>query len=78
VLWNNDALAQIAEGMVEKGIPEIGVRQRNPDFIKLGKAFGCRTAKPTSLSRLKSALREAFTADGPTLIEVREDAAFLN
>ena len=63
--------------MVEKGIPEIGVRQRNPDFIKLGKAFGCRTVKPTSLARFKSALATAFAADGPTLIEVREDAAFL-
>jgi 5-guanidino-2-oxopentanoate decarboxylase len=77
LLWNNDALAQIAEGMVDKGIPEIGVRQRNPDFIKLGKAFGCRTVKPTSLARLKSALKTAFAADGPTLIEVREDSAFL-
>jgi len=78
VLWNNDALAQIAEGMVEKGIPEIGVRQRNPDFIKLGKAFGCRTVKPTSLARFESALTAAFAADGPTLIEVREDSAFLD
>jgi 5-guanidino-2-oxopentanoate decarboxylase len=78
VLWNNDALAQIAEGMVEKGIPEIGVRQRNPDFIKLGKAFGCRTVRPTSLARFKSALTTAFAADGPTLIEVREDSAFLD
>jgi 5-guanidino-2-oxopentanoate decarboxylase len=77
VLWNNDALAQIAEGMVEKGIPELGVRQRNPDFIKLGKAFGCRTVRPTSLGRFKAALTAAFAADGPTLIELREDAPFL-
>ncbi|MGH6929336.1 MAG: thiamine pyrophosphate-dependent enzyme, partial [Dongiaceae bacterium] len=77
VLWNNDALAQIAEGMTERGIPEIGVRQRNPDFLKLGKAFGCRTVRPTSLGRFKAALRSAFSADGPTLIELREDAAFL-
>ena len=77
VLWNNDALAQIAEGMVERGIPEIGVRQRNPDFIQLGKAFGCRTVRASSLARFKSALRTAFAADGPTLIEVREDAEFL-
>src|SRR5262249_14777690 len=77
VLWNNDALAQIAVGMVEKGIPEIGVRQRNPDFIALAKAFGCRTVRPASLGRFKSALQAAFAADGPTLIEVREDAAFL-
>jgi 5-guanidino-2-oxopentanoate decarboxylase len=77
VLWNNDALAQIAEGMTERGIPEIGVRQRNPDFIKLGKAFGCRTVRPTSLGRFQAALRAAFGADGPTLIELREAAAFL-
>jgi len=77
VLWNNDALAQIAEGMTERDIPEIGVRQRNPDFIKLGKAFGCRTVRPTSLARFKAALDSAFAADGPTLIELREDARFL-
>jgi 5-guanidino-2-oxopentanoate decarboxylase len=63
--------------MVERGIPEIGVRPRNPDFIQLGKAFGCRTVRATSLARFKSALRAAFAAEGPTLIEVREDAAFL-
>lgn len=78
LLWNNDALAQIAEGMVERGIPEIGVRQRNPDFVKLARAFGCEAVRPTSMARLKSALRSAFAADGPTLIEVREDAAFLS
>jgi 5-guanidino-2-oxopentanoate decarboxylase len=77
LLWNNDALAQIAEGMVEQGIPEIGVRQRNPDFIALGKAFGCRTATPDSADALKAALTGAFRADGPTLIEVREDARWL-
>lgn len=78
LLWNNDALAQIAEGMVERGIPEIGVRQRNPDFVKLARAFGCDAVRPTSMARLKSALKAAFAADGPTLIEVREDAAFLS
>jgi thiamine pyrophosphate-dependent acetolactate synthase large subunit-like protein len=77
LLWNNDALAQIAEGMVEQGIPEIGVRQRNPDFIALGKAFGCRTATPDSAAALTAALTTAFRADGPTLIEVREDASWL-
>lgn len=78
VLWNNDALAQIAEGMNERGIPEIGVRPRNPDFIKMAQAFGCRTAQPKSLEAFKVDLDTAFRADGPTLIEVREDADFLD
>lgn len=77
VLWNNNALAQIAEGMNERGIPEIGVRPRNPDFIKLAEAFGCHTARPCSLTEFKESLKSAFIADGPTLIEVREDAEFL-
>ena len=77
LLWNNDALQQIAEGMNERGIPEVGVRLLNPDFQALAKAFGCRAVKPDSLAALKDALRTAITADGPTLIEVREDAPFL-
>lgn len=77
LLWNNDALGQIALGMTEIGIPEIGVRQKNPDFIALAKAFGCRTARPNSLAELKVQLAAAFAANGPTLIEVREDAGFL-
>ena len=77
VLWNNDALAQIAEGMNERGIPEIGVRLRNPDFIKMGEAFGCHTARPGSIADFKAVLESAFSADRPTLIEVREDAGFL-
>ncbi|MGH6630894.1 MAG: thiamine pyrophosphate-dependent enzyme [Burkholderiales bacterium] len=77
LLWNNDALGQIAEGMTDIGIPEIGVRQKNPDFIALAKAFGCRTARPNGLDELKSVLTAAFGADGPTFIEVREDSAYL-
>lgn len=78
LLWNNDALQQIAEGMTERGIPEVGVRLRNPDFQALAKAFGCRAIRPDSLDALKDAVRSAVVADGPTLIEVREDAPFLN
>jgi len=78
VLWNNDALQQIAEGMTERGIPEIGVRLRNPDFQALAKAFGCRAVKPDSIQALKEAVRSAITSDGPTLIEVREDASYLS
>jgi 5-guanidino-2-oxopentanoate decarboxylase len=63
--------------MNESGIPEIGVRPRNPDFIKMGEAFGCHTARPASIAGFKAVLESAFKADRPTLIELREDAAFL-
>jgi thiamine pyrophosphate-dependent acetolactate synthase large subunit-like protein len=77
VLWNNDGLAQIRDGMIERGIPEIGVTPRNPDYLALAKAMGARAVRPTSLSGFQAALKKAFKADGPTLIEVRQDAPYL-
>ncbi len=53
------------------------MKQKNPDFQTLAKAYGVRAVRPDSLKGLEAALCEAFTAKGPTLIEVREDSAFL-
>lgn len=77
LLWNNDAFGQIAQGMNARDIPELGVRQRNPDYLALARAFGARAVRPESLLGLQTAIAEAQAADGPTLIEVREDASFL-
>jgi len=77
LLWNNDALGQIAGDMVNRGIPEIGVKPRNPDFLALARAFGCGAVRPGSLAELETALGQAIEGDGPTLIEVREDARYL-
>jgi len=54
------------------------VKPRNPDFQALARAFHCRACRPESLEALKTALSESFRADGPTLIEVHETAAFLD
>jgi thiamine pyrophosphate-dependent acetolactate synthase large subunit-like protein len=77
LVWNNDAFGQIAKGMNSRDIPELGVRQRNPDYLALARAFGAAAVHPDSLEALTHAITAAFKADGPTLIEVREDAAFL-
>lgn len=77
LLWNNDALGQIAKDMVARDIPELGVKPRNPDYLALARAFGARAERPGSLPALQDALERAFAADGPTLIEVREDAPYL-
>ena len=77
VLWNNDGLAQIRDDMIARGIPQIGVNPRNPDYLALAKAMGARAVRPTSLEGFQKALRTAFKAKGPTLIEVRQDAAYL-
>ena len=78
LLWDNDSLAQIRDGMKARGIPTIGVDQLNPDFIALARAYGCATAEPTSLAEFESSLTTAFAGDRPTLIQLREDAPFLS
>jgi len=77
LLWNNDALGQIASDMVARDIPEIGVKPRNPDYQMMTRAFGAQAVRPDSLAALEHAIKEALVADGPTLIEVREDAPYL-
>ena len=77
VLWNNDSLAMIRDGMIKRGIPQIGVNPRNPDFIKIAEGFGCRAARPTSLEGFCDAVGAALGANVPTVIEVREDAPWL-
>jgi 5-guanidino-2-oxopentanoate decarboxylase len=64
--------------MVRRGIPEIAVKPRNPDFQMLGKAFGAHVTKPTSAAQLKKALSDAFSADRPTLIEVHQNSPWLD
>ncbi len=77
VIWNNDGLGQIRDGMQELDITPTGVTPgRNPDFMALARAFGAHATRPDSLEGLTGAIREAFDAGGPTLIEVREDAGF--
>ena len=79
LLWNNDGLGQIKQGMIERDIKPLGVEPgRNPDILALAKAFGAGAKRPKSLKGLTGAIKDAFKADGPTLIEVREDADYLS
>ena len=70
LLWNNDALGQIRDNMVDAGIQPNAVTLLNPDFQMLAKAYGARAAKPESLSELSKAIATALKADGPTVIEM--------
>jgi 5-guanidino-2-oxopentanoate decarboxylase len=77
IVWNNDALQAIADGMDERQIPRIGVEPRSPDFLRLAESLGCRAVRTTSGEQLAQSVREALGADRPTLIEVRQDGAWL-
>jgi 5-guanidino-2-oxopentanoate decarboxylase len=78
LLWNNDGLGQIRDDMIERKMPAIGVTPEvNPDYQMLATAFGCRAVRPESLREVADALQAALDSDRPTLIEVRQDAAWL-
>jgi 5-guanidino-2-oxopentanoate decarboxylase len=77
IVWNNDALQAIADGMDERRIPRIGVEPRSPDFLRLAESLGCRATRAESAEHLAGAVREALAADRPTLIEVRQDSRWL-
>ncbi|WP_342625472.1 5-guanidino-2-oxopentanoate decarboxylase [Pseudomonas alkylphenolica] len=75
LLWNNDALGQIRDDMLNLDIEPIGVLPRNPDFAGLGRAFGCTVAQPGSLDELQEELRAGFARNSVTLIELKHACA---
>jgi 5-guanidino-2-oxopentanoate decarboxylase len=77
IVWNNDALNAIVEQMDRQQVPRIGVEPKSPDFLRLAESLGCHAARVTSAEHLAQSVRDAFVADRPTLIEVRQDSPWL-
>ncbi len=77
ILWHNHSYAMIRDGMVKRGIPEIGVNPIAPDFIKLAEAFGCPGIQVDSRDSLTKAMADALDYSGPTIIVVMEDDDWL-
>jgi 5-guanidino-2-oxopentanoate decarboxylase len=72
LLWNNTALGQIRDDMINKGIQPNAVTLRNPDFQGLARAYGAHAEKPANLQELAKAITMSLRANGPTLIEMSE------
>lgn len=77
IVWSNGGYQEIREYMDSKGLPTIGCNIYNPDFATIAKAFGANGARPGSAEEFEAALREALTAEGPTIIELDEEDAWL-
>jgi 5-guanidino-2-oxopentanoate decarboxylase len=78
IVWNNDALMAIVEQMDQRQIPRIGVEPKSPDFIRLAESLGCHATRASSADHLAQLVRNALSADRPTLIEVRQDSRWLS
>jgi 5-guanidino-2-oxopentanoate decarboxylase len=77
LMWNNESLGQIRDGMIEKGIQPNAVNARNPDFQMLFRAYGCHAEKPAGVDDIGPAITKALAADRPSLIEMTPQMAGL-
>jgi acetolactate synthase-1/2/3 large subunit len=78
LLWNNEGYGEIKRFMQERSIPTIGVDIYTPDLLAIAMGFGCGAARAESFEQLRELLQRAAGAARPTVIEIREDAKFLN
>ena len=71
VVFNDNAYGNVWRAQVEEFNGHvIGTELHNPDFVKLAEAYGARGMLAEDAAQLESAVREAVSADSPTLIEV--------
>jgi thiamine pyrophosphate-dependent acetolactate synthase large subunit-like protein len=77
IVWNNDAYKEIGDQMDARRIPRVGVEPRSPDFAQVAQGLGCRAVRAESAVHLTESVRAALAADRPTVIEVRQDSAWL-
>ncbi len=74
LLWNNDALSQIRDDMVNADIDPLAVTQTNPDFMKLAQACGWDSVAVNDLESLQAQLKVAFSqTERPVLIQLNEN-----
>lgn len=71
VVFNNRAYGNVRRDQQERYEGRVlGSDLTNPDFVKLGEAFGVWARRVTNPAGLKEALAAALAEDGPALIEV--------
>jgi acetolactate synthase-1/2/3 large subunit len=77
LLWNNQGYGEIRRYMQERGLPEIGVNIKTPNFEALSAGFGAGYRRITSEQQLLSALAEDVNGRQPVIYEVDEADDFL-
>ena len=73
ILWDNDALGEIADFMNAREIPTVDVYPENPDFELFARAYRCGYESVSSPDEIERAVRSALCAKGPTLIHIRQE-----
>ncbi len=73
VLWDNDRLGEIYDGMVRNDQEPIGVSPRNPDYVMMAKAFGFNTTQATTRAEFSDQLTAALSHKGPSFIRLHQN-----
>jgi acetolactate synthase-1/2/3 large subunit len=70
VIFNNGGYKILNNTQRRRYGRTIGTELTNPDFVKLGEAYGFKACRASGPDGLKNALKEALAADTATIIEV--------
>ena len=70
IVCNDNCFGAVRDNTAEQFGTAIGHELKNPDFVRLGEAFGMRAVKVDTPEGVGPALREALAQDRSTLIEV--------
>ncbi len=77
LLWHNQGYGEIRRYMQDRGIAEIGVNIRAPDFQALAPAFYADYQRIDNEAQFEKALSQASRKRCATILEVDENAEFL-
>jgi pyruvate dehydrogenase (quinone) len=71
VIYNNSAFGLIPLEAESVGLPAFreGIEFPNPDFVALARACGGHGFRATKPGELRAAISEAFTVDGPAIVD---------
>ncbi|MFD5248372.1 pyruvate dehydrogenase [Amycolatopsis sp. NPDC058340] len=78
VTFNNSSLGMVKLEMLVDGLPDYQTDHRPVDFAAIANGAGLRAERVTDPTRLRAALKEALSHDGPALVDVVTDANALS
>lgn len=72
VIVDNGGYGEIRNEMEDRGEPIHAVALGHPDFVQLAQSLGCHGIHAEDAAELAAAVKDAFDADRPTVIHIRE------
>ncbi|MEU8136797.1 pyruvate dehydrogenase [Streptodolium elevatio] len=73
VLFNNSSLGMVDLEMMVDGLAPHGTRYPHTDYAAIATAAGARGIRVEKPRKVRAALREAFSHDGPVLVDIVTD-----